>query len=392
MNVILFDGPNRNSLLPLTFTRPVADLRVGILTIREKWEKLLGTTTTTLTEPYLEEKYPMVEMENNIMIDASYLPTEELIEKILQLSHNQVLFYEEDMIAFHTTDTQEDIDFNNYEKLQLSHRPDQIKNTFDIFVKNDVAIKADFRLLTKGRKSQPIPEGVLVINSKDVFIERGAMLLFSHLNASKGPIYIGKDSLIMEGSSIRGPFGMGTGSVVKMGTKIYGATSLGPGCTVGGEIKNSLFYGNSNKGHEGYIGDSVIGEYCNLGADTNNSNLKNNYSEVRLWNYEEERFSKTGLQFCGLVMADHAKCAINTMFNTGTVVGVSANIFGGSFPRNFVPSFSWGGSSGYRTYQLNQALETAKLVMERKGDFLDHREAFILQQIFEQTDKYRNFE
>lgn len=391
MNYILFDGVVRDSLLPLTFTRPVADIRIGILTIREKWEIYLGATTTTLTEEYLEIKYPMVEMEDNIMIDSSILPNIKLVNCIQNLTENQAVFYNNEVIAFYSKDTQEVVDFDSYEVIEYSEELIQIKNTWDIFKLNDIAIKLDFELVTENRKSQPIPNGVNVLNPENIFIEEGAQVLFSTLNASNGPIYIGKDALIMEGSSIRGPFSLGEESVVKMGTKIYGATTVGPFSKVGGEINNSVIFGYSNKGHEGFLGNSVLGEWCNIGADSNNSNLKNNYAEVRLWSYETENFAKTGLQFCGLIMGDHSKCAINTMFNTGTVIGVSANIFGSNFPRNFIPSFSWGGAAGFSVYQVNKAIETADLVFKRREMEFDEKEQDILKHVFEQTKKYRNF-
>jgi UDP-N-acetylglucosamine diphosphorylase/glucosamine-1-phosphate N-acetyltransferase len=389
MNYILFDGTVRDSLLPLTYTRPVADLRIGILTIREKWETFLGYTTTTLTEEYLEEKYPMVEMEQNVMINASFLPTNQLVEVIQNLKENQAVFQNEEVIAFYTTEEQEDVDFELYEQLEFTDELIQIKNTWDLFSLNDKALKADFELITEGRKSQPIPEGVQYLNKENIFIEEGAQVLFSVLNASTGPIYIGKDTLVMEGSLIRGPFAMCEHAVVKMGSKVYGATTLGPKCKIGGEVSNSVLFASSSKGHEGYLGNSVLGEWCNLGADTNNSNLKNNYEEVRLWNYETENFAKTGLQFCGLIMGDHSKSAINTMFNTGTVVGVSSNIYGSNFPRNFVPSFSWGGAAGITTYQISKAKQTANLVMKRKNEEFDEVEQRILEHIFEITSKYR---
>ncbi|MFN3941248.1 MAG: GlmU family protein [Flavobacterium sp.] len=391
MNYILFDGTVRNSLLPFTFTRPVADIRVGILTIREKWEKYLGYTTTTLTEDYLMEKYPMVEMEENILINASFLPNEVLVEMILNLEKNQAIVYEEEIVAFYSENTQQEIDFDTYEMLPLENEVMQIVHTWDIFSKNDKAIRDDFELLTQDRMSQPIPKSVNVIDPEHVFIEEGAKLEFVTLNASTGPIYIGKDAEIMEGSVIRGPFALCEHAQVKLATKIYGATTVGPHCRVGGEINNSLLFAYSNKGHDGFLGNSVLGEWCNIGADSNNSNLKNNYEEVKLWSYETGSFQKTGLQFCGLMMGDHSKCGINTMFNTGTVVGVSANIFGSGFPRNFVPSFAWGGASGFTTYQTKKAFETARIVMSRRGVVLDEVEQKILEFVFEETAKWRNF-
>ena len=389
MNFILFDGSVRNSLLPFTFTRPVADIRIGILSIREKWEKHLGFTTTTITEEYLEAKYPMVELEENVLINASYLPTKSLVEQVRNLSENQAIFKGEEVIAFFTSDTQEDVDFTLYKQIECSGDVLQLKNTWDIFSLNDKAIKADFDLITQGRTSAPIPEGVHAINKENIFIEEGATISFSSLNASTGPIYIGKDSEIMEGCLVRGPFALCEYSVLKMGAKVYGATTLGPYCKVGGEVNNSVLFGFSSKGHEGFLGNSVLGEWCNVGADTNTSNLKNNYAEVKLWNYHEERFTNTGLQFCGLMMGDHSKCGINTMFNTGTVIGVSANIFGSGFPRNFIPSFSWGGAAGFTTYQLNKVIEVAKVVMKRRELQFSEIDENILQHVFDETAKNR---
>ena len=391
MNYILFDSDVRDTLLPFTYTKPVADIRIGILTIREKWEKRLGLTTTTITADYLEEKYPMVEMEENILINASFCPIESLVEKVKNLSKNEAIFKGEDVLAFHTTQSQEEVDFDTYTQIEFDEELIQIKNTSDIFTHNGKAIQQDFDLITEERTSETIPAGIQVINPGNIFIEEGAQILFSTLNASEGPIYIGKDALVMENSSIRGPFAMCENAVVKMGAKIYKDTTLGPFVKVGGEISNSVIFGYSSKGHDGYLGNSVIGEWCNLGAGTNNSNLKNNYSEVKLWNYETERFAKTGLQFCGLMMGDHSKCAINTMFNTGTVVGVSANIFGSGFPRNFTPSFSWGGAAGYETFQMNKVSEVVTAVMKRKTLVFDTVDQKILDHVFEETKQYRNF-
>jgi|TARA_B100000768_G_scaffold180815_1_gene201791 UDP-N-acetylglucosamine diphosphorylase/glucosamine-1-phosphate N-acetyltransferase len=389
MNYILFDSDVRNSLLPFTYTRPVAEIRIGILTIREKWEFFLGFTTTTITEEYLEAKYPMVELNENILINASFLPTKNLVNQVRKLSKNQAIFQGEQIVAFFTSDTQENVDFDSYEQLKFQEDLIQIKHTSDIFSLNDKAIQADFDLLTEGRTSQPIPDGVHTIQKQNIFIEQGATVSYSSLNASKGPIYIGKDSEIMEGCLVRGPFALGESSILKMGTKVYGATTVGPFCKVGGEINNSVLFGYSSKGHEGFLGNSVLGEWCNIGADSNSSNLKNNYAEVKLWNYENERFTNTGLQFCGLIMGDHSKCGINTMFNTGTVVGVSANIFGSGFPRNFIPSFSWGGAAGFTIYQMKKVIEVAKVVMKRRDLELSETDISILQHVFDETSKFR---
>uniref|UniRef100_UPI003D32A204 GlmU family protein n=1 Tax=Polaribacter marinivivus TaxID=1524260 RepID=UPI003D32A204 len=391
MNYILFDGDFRNALLPFTYTKPVADLRIGILTIREKWEKYLGLTTTTITEDYLEEKYPMVEMPENIMINASFCPNDGLVEMVKNLSEKEAIFKGEDVIAFYTTDTQEEVNFEDYKQVEFTEDVLQIKNTWDIFSLNDKAIEQDFNLITKNRKSQPIPAGVNTVNQENIFLEEGAKLTFCTLNASTGPIYIGKDAEIMEGCIVRGALAMCDNSVLKLGAKIYGATTIGPHSKVGGEVNNSVLMGYSNKGHDGFLGNSVLGEWCNLGADTNNSNLKNNYAEVRLWDYNTGRFAKTGLQFCGLMMGDHSKCGINTMFNTGTVVGVSANIFGSGFPRNFIPSFSWGGASGFTEYKTNKVFEVANEVMKRRKISFDNIEKRILENVYELTKQYRNY-
>ena len=389
MNYILFDGPYRNNLLPFTYTRPVAEIRVGILTIRQKWESYLDYTTTTITEDYLSEKFPMVEMEENIMINASFLPNLEVVENVKNLKQNQALFKGEDVIAFFSKEGEEHEDFSDFEAIEYEGEVLKIEHTWDIFSKNGEALIEDFNLITKDRTSEPIPASVNTVNPENIFIEKGATLNFATLNASSGPIYIGRDSEVMEGSLVRGPFALCDHSTLKLGAKIYGPTTIGPHSKVGGEVNNSVIFGYSNKGHDGFLGNSVLGEWCNLGADTNNSNLKNNYAEVRLWDYETGGFAKTGLQFCGLMMGDHSKCGINTMFNTGTVVGVSANIFGSGFPRNFVPSFSWGGSSGFVTYKTNKAFEVAEVVMGRRNEEFTDMDKAILEHVFEETKQYR---
>lgn len=389
MNYILFDGSARNQLLPFTYTRPVADIRVGILTIREKWEKMLGFTSSTVTEDYLIDKFPMIEMEQNIFINASVLPTEHLVSLIQNLSENKALFIDDEPLAFFAKEDQE-IDFETFDILPYTNDDIlRIENTWDIFKYNGEAIKRDFKLLTTDRESQLVPEMTIAFNKDQIFIEEGAVLPLCSLNANDGPIYIGKDSEIMEGSMIRGPFALCENATIKMGAKIYGATTIGPHSKIGGEVNNCVIFGYSNKGHDGFLGNSVLGEWCNIGADTNNSNLKNNYAEVRLWDYETEGFAKTGLQFCGLMMGDHSKCGINTMFNTGTVVGVSANIFGSGFPRNFIPSFSWGGSAGMITYKTDKAFEVAKVVMSRRDIAFTEVDVKILEHVFEETSKWR---
>ena len=389
MNYILFDGPNRNALLPFTYTRPVADLRLGIFTIREKWEAYLGLTTTTVTEDYLSEKFPMVEFSDNIMINAAYLPNLKLVDLIQNLGENEAVFEGEQTVAFRVSETQETIDFSQFKIHRCPASTISIKNTWDIFELNGAAIEADFQFITKGKTSKSIPKSVSTIHSERIFIEAGAKLDHCVLNAKDGPIYIAENTEIMEGSLIRGPFALCENSTLKMGSKIYGSTTIGPHSKVGGEVNNSVIFGYSNKAHDGFLGNSVIGEWCNLGAGTNTSNLKNNYAEVRLWDFESKSFAKTGLQFCGLMMGDHSKCGISTMFNTGTVVGVCVNVFGSGFPRNYIPSFSWGGSQGFSTYLTKKAFEVAKAVFMRRGLDFTEQEARILEFIFENTKRLR---
>lgn len=390
MNYILFDGSVRNQLLPFTFTRPVADIRFGILSMRERWEYILGSTTSTITEDYLSEKWPLVEFEENIMINAAYFPSSAFIDQIKNLQKNEAIFDGEEIVAFYTEEDQ-NVDFSAYKQFEIAGDVLKLEHTWDIFSKNDIAIKFDFELITEDRESQPIDPSNYVKNAENIFIEQGAVVENCSLNASNGPIYIGKDALVMEGCFFRGPIAIGEEAIIKMGAKIYGATTIGSGSRAGGEINNAVMFQNSNKGHEGYLGNSVLGEWCNLGADTNNSNLKNNYAEVRLWDYETEGFAKTGLQFCGLMMGDHSKCGINSMFNTGTVVGVSCNIFGTGYPRNFIPSFSWGGSAGMTTYKTKKVFEVARLVLERRKMEFNEQDEAILEHVFEETSKYRRY-
>jgi UDP-N-acetylglucosamine diphosphorylase/glucosamine-1-phosphate N-acetyltransferase len=399
-NIILFDDDNWEGLLPLTFTKPICELRVGILTIREKWEKHLDAVGSYITQDFLSEKYPIRIEQDNIIINSTVLPTPKLIKLIKQLGTNEAILDGEELLAARLTQDQFDnlIDDNGITELEgidVSNDVDVIKRVirpYNIFDLNNTEIKSDFELLTKGRKSNKISATNTVINPENVFIEAGADVECSILNANLGPIYVGKNAIIMEGSSIRGPLAMCEGSILKMGSKIYGATTIGPFSKVGGEVTNSVITGYSNKSHEGYLGNSVIGEWCNLGADTNTSNLKNNYDEVKLWSYENQRFLQTGLQFCGLIMGDHSKTGINTMFNTGTIVGVNSNIFGSGYPRNYVPSYAWGGAHGFKTYLLKKSIETAERVLARRNKILTAEDKRILEHIFLYTSKYRIWE
>lgn len=393
MNYILFDDNTRVALKPLTYTKPISKLRVGILTIKEKWEKHLNSSCSYLTEKYLQKKYSCITEKENILINSKILPSKELILAIQLLKTDEFLIIDETIIAANICN------INNFDPNSFKEYPtkifegnlNKIENTYDIFSLNEQELTSDFHLLTNGRESAQLSKTVNTVGKHPIFLEEGAKAEFCTLNTTNGPIYLGKDSEIMEGVLVRGPLAMCEHSVLNMGAKVYGATTLGPYCKCGGELNNVVFTGYSNKAHDGFLGNAVIGEWCNIGADTNNSNLKNTYDQVKLWNYKTERFSKTGLQFCGLIMGDHSKFGINTMINTGTVLGVGCNIYGSDFPRNFVPSYSWGGASGYKEHKLLQFFKTAEAVMKRRSKVLDETEKEILNYIFEESAKYRNF-
>ena len=391
MNGILFDGDRRNALLPFTFTRPVGEIRVGILTIKEKWERHLGTSFSYATEDYLSVKYPLTLTSDNLFINGSILPEPALLEYIHHLVPGAALWHGELLVAYRYSEVLEPAEILKLKRIEIEGQPFQIRNTWDIFSLNGRALELDFELITRGRKSAPISDTNRTIRPDRIFLEPGAEVQFSILNATEGPIYLGRDSLVMEGNLIRGGFALCEHGVVKMGAKIYGPTTVGPYGKICGEINNSVIFGYSSKGHDGYLGNSVLGEWCNIGADSNNSNLKNNYDKVKLWSYETERFEPTGLQFCGLMMGDHSKTAINTMFNTGTVIGVNCNIYTPGFPRNFVPSYSWGGASGFTTYKPEKAFEAARVMMARRGVDFSDADASILSTIFEKTRKWRKY-
>lgn len=391
MNFILFDGPRRHHLLPFTFTRPVSEIRVGIMTLKERWEAFLKVSVTSLTEEYLSVKYPVNLEDSNVFIDASILPSNELLKAVKALQFGEVLMSGELIIAYLAEVSKSADELSNFSTVEFKDDIVQINNTWDIFDKNADILQFDFDFITKGRKSQPISSTNQLIHPERIFLEEGAKVEFSILNATDGPIYLGKNSEIWEGSLIRGGLALCNNAIIKMGGKLYGANTIGPYSKVCGEVSNSVIFGYSSKGHEGYLGNAVLGEWCNIGADSNNSNLKNNYAKVRLWNYATESFEQTGLQFCGLMMGDHSKTAINTMFNTGTVIGVNSNIYVPGFPRNFVPSFSWGGASGFTAYQPAKAFDAAKVMMARRGVEFDEVEANILTHVFEITKKWRKY-
>lgn len=356
MNLVFVDI-DRESLLPFTFTKPVAKLRVGILTLEEKWMKRLSVSGCSYkTVDYLSKKFSFIGNDDSLYINAAVFPTDELVSKVQSLVNGDALYGGDVLIAY-----------KGYEsnKIQIDE-VDYLSAPWDIFHKNGDQIRSDFPLMTVGKTSQKLPAHTTVIGDNPVFVEEGAVVNAMFLNTSDGPIYIGKDAEVMEGSVIRSPFALCEHGVVKMSAKIYGDTTIGPYCKVGGEVGNSVFMAYSNKGHDGYLGNSVIGEWCNLGADTNSSNLKNNYSPVRVWSFKTNKMEDTGLQFCGVLMGDHSKTGINTMLNTGTTVGVCANIFGGDFPEKFIPSFSWGGANGFVKFKMDKAKEVAERMMARR--------------------------
>ena len=393
MNLILFDHPTiRQNLLPFSFTRPVATIRTGILTIAEKWEKRLNLTASFSTEPYLSKKFPLKHEADNLWINGALCPDADLVDAVLKLNNGDALTKNNMILAVRTPDDE----VPEVIVGSVNEYPSEIiliDQMWKIFQHNGHQIRSDFQLITNGRKSEAILDNhTRTYNEQNIFIEPGVKIWSAILNAENGPIYLGKNSHVQEGAMIRGPFALGEGSVVNMGGKMRGDVSIGPGCKVGGEVSASVFFANSNKAHDGFLGCSVIGEWCNFGADSNTSNLKNNYENVRLWSYAKNGFIDTGLMFCGLMMADHSKCGINTMFNTGTVTGVSSNIFGDGFPRNIIPSYAWGGAAGFTTYQFEKAMHTAQKAMERRNIPLTELDREIYKFIFEATSKERVWE
>ena len=383
MNIILFDN-NRSNYFPLSLSRPISFFRVGILTIKEKWEQYFSSVSVK-TDDYLSHKFPIIIKDDNIWINAKTIPSTDLYTEINNLRVGESLEKDGELIAFRNS---------NFEKSKLNKIDSNVKiktieNLTDIFKFNSEEINLDFKFLTEGKKSNDIDDSNRLLGNK-IYIEKGAKISCAILNAQDGPIYIGKDTEVMEGSIIKGPFAMLNNSQVKLGSRIYGGTTVGPFSKVAGEINNSILFGFSSKAHEGYLGNSIIGEWCNLGAGTNVSNLKNNYEKVKIWNYQTNKFKSTELQFCGLIMGDHSKSSINTMFNTGTVVGVGANIYGSGFPRNFIPSFSWGGALGFSIYKLNSFFSTAEKVFKRRDKTFDDIEKQILFNIYNMTKVYRN--
>lgn len=380
-NYILFDTPARELLYPFTHTRPVAACRIGILTIREKWERWLNAPTSHFTVPYLQQKYPLRKNETMpaVMISGNVLPDQALVQAITELQPGQALYKEQELLAKVTAGN--DLDAEPIERKEYLGEISVVRKPWDFFLLNDKAIRSDFTLLTAGRTSAPLSDTNRVTNAADIFLEEGAVVEHSILNAATGPIYIGRNAEIMEGCLVRGPLAMGEKAVLKMGTKVYGATTLGPGSVGGGEIKNVVMFGYSNKGHDGYLGDAVIGEWCNFGANATCSNLKNNGSTVRVWVEALNRAEAAGTK-CGLLMGDYSRCGIGSLLNTGTVIGASCNIFGADFPPKFVRSFSWGGADKIEHYRIEQALRDIETWMQFKGQQMTETDKQVLEFLF----------
>lgn len=395
-NIILFDDKvARENLLPLSFTRPVADMRFGIMTIRQKWEKALAGNYSYLTVEYLSKKYAKSIAAENVFIAGNVCPDSELVAMIETMKEGDAITSDKGLVAFCGSLT--DFECRQWRnETRLRHTPLAINMLYDIFLNNDKALEQDFKALTAGRKSAPLSKTNTVVGdavaadgTPRIFVEEGAVVEAAVLNVVNGPIYIGRDAEVMEGSCIRAPFALCDHAVVNMGARIYGATTIGPYCKVGGELNNVVMIGYSNKAHDGFLGNAVIGEWCNLGGGTTASNLKNDYTEIKLWNYPAHRFLRTGLQFCGLIMGDHSKTGINCMFNTATVVGVGVNIHGAGFPRNFVASFSEGSSAGFTDVSLAKFFDIAERMMARRKVELTETDREIFNSIYNIADTYK---
>lgn len=383
---ILCDTDSRHLLFPFTLMRPAADCRAGILTIREKWEYLLHQATSTLTENYLSEKFLIEEKKDNFFINGALIPNGDLLSALHHLKREESLFSGNTWLASRCDSAESFSKSSGFEKVNYGKPFTLIRYPWDITRFNDLLLRDDFLLITKGRISQRPDTSNKISSPENVFIEEGAVLNEVTINASTGPVYIGKNALIMEGALIRGPLAVGEKAVLKMGTKIYGATTIGHHSVVGGEIKNSVIFGFSNKAHDGYLGDAVMAEWCNLGAGTSCSNMKNNAGKVKVWNENEQRFLEAG-QKCGMMMGDYSRTGINTTVNTGTVAGVSCNIFNSSFLPKYIPSFSWISSGKTEKYVLEKVIRNADTWMRFKEKKLDHETENILRRLFEKGQK-----
>ncbi len=397
MNIVLFDTLQaQEALKPFSFTRALSSIRLGIVTIQEKWQYYFQGDFSFITSPYLNSKFPCVKAKTNLCINSTVCPEEMLVEAIKQLQPNEKLVKGNELIACCGDEKllkafqNNDFDHLGLKKVSFEDPITQLKDKWDIFLLNNQELRRDFQRICRGRKTQGIHDRhTIAYNEKAIFVEEGATIKAAFFNAELGPIYIGKHAIIQEGAIIQGPTAICNHAQISIGAKIRNATTIGPHARVGGEVSNAVIFGYTNKVHDGFLGNSVLGEWCNLGAGTNTSNLRNDYGEVKVWDYQQKGLIDTKLQFCGLFMGDHSKCAINTRFNTGTVVGVSANVFGANFPEQFVPSFTWGDKLYGTTYSIARALKTAARMMQRRTVQLTEADAYMLTHIWHATAHYR---
>lgn len=400
---ILFDDGVRGAFLPFTFYRPLSELRFGIMTVREKWELRTELPFSWLTLPHLREKYPIEAEGDALLLNGALCPDDELMDAIEDLDIGEALLFGDRLLAMKVKIGELEelcrkydeigakglLDYGDAERVPYSGDPLLLSRRWELFTRNEEALRRDHELLKAERPSAPLSSGNDLIGD-ELFLGKDVKLSHVTLNTETGPIHIDDGAEVMEGATIRGPFYLGPDAKVKMGAKIYGPTTVGPYAKVGGEINNSVIFGYSNKAHDGFLGNSVIGEWCNLGADTNNSNLKNNYGPVKVWDYEQEGYMDSGLTFCGIFMGDHSKCGIDTMFNTGTTVGFSANVFDAGFPPKFVPSFFWGGKDKGEPFDPDKAKEVAEKIRARRELPFDGVEERLFDAIHEMTRAERD--
>lgn len=387
MQIVLFEDHLWSRFLPLVYTRPVGDLRMGMMTMAQRYAHLFTTDVVHDTRISLRTIFEEASAQLQLHVNARLFPTDSLLHELKSMKPGDVLKKGETVLARYS----DNLGNQNEHVLASKAELQWIERITDLFSLNAMAMSFDFELMPKNNAIDSLHSSNAIIGNPELlFVHETAKVYASTLNTLDGPIYIDAGAEVMEGSHIRGGFYLGEHASLKLGTKIYGATTIGPQCKVGGEVSNSIFYGHSNKAHDGFVGNSLIGEWCNLGADTNTSNLKNNYSNVSIWSYDKADFADTGLTFCGLIMGDHSKCGINTMFNTGTVAGVNANIFGGGFPDKHIPSFSWGGPEGWEEYDPEKAFATIHKVMQRRSQNLTDSMRALLVYIYEETASHRN--
>ncbi|WP_185873775.1 putative sugar nucleotidyl transferase [Blattabacterium cuenoti] len=399
---ILYDGNIEwKNLLPITFTRPISEIRLGIFTIRERWEKYMGGKALIYTKKFLSKKYSFGLdlkkkdiLKNILFINSSFIPNKKLIQVIFDLKENEAIFFKEKMIAIKLSYFYYKKNFQKikkYKKIYHINKVIYIQYPWDIFINNESVLKQDYTILTKGKSSFNVFGNNHLLYKEKIFLEENIYAENIVLNAKIGPIYIEKGVKIMEGSMIRGPVAICKKSILNMGTKIYGSTTIGPFCKVGGEIKNSVIFSYSNKAHDGFLGNTILGEWCNIGAGTNISNLRNDYSKVTVWNYEKKDFFPIDIQFFGIIMGDYSKSSINTQFNTATIVGVNTNIFGYGFPPRYIPSFSFGGIQNKKVISFQKVCDTAEIMMKRRNVFFSFLDKDILEYLYYLMDDITSF-